>query len=325
VSKSVVGPAASGAGAGAEVLRRKGKSFYWAGQLLTGAQLDRAADLYRLCRNIDDLADEASTPAETLSADRQLRELHEALVSKRSLTDEKTALYEQAESLLGTDPMALNALADLVDTVRQDLGPVRLADRAELLRYGYGVAGTVGVMMTCLLKARERKEALPHAIDLGIAMQLTNISRDVLEDAHLNRMYLPANGVAGHLAPEDIIAGDQVARHRAWLGVRELLGIAEIYYRSGWQGLGYLPSRSRMAIAVAAKVYREIGQQILRRGEERYWQSRCVVGPAQKLKASAGAFVQLAAGAISRHPVRHDPALHQSLSIRFDLRPQEQR
>jgi phytoene synthase len=309
---------------GTDVLRRKGKSFYWAGQLLTGSQLERAANLYRLCRTIDDLADEASTPLETISADRQLRELHEALVSKHAPAGEKTALYQQAESLLGSDPIALGALADLVDTVRQDLSCVRLIDHAELLRYSYGVAGTVGVMMTCLLNAREQKQALPHAIDLGIAMQLTNISRDVLEDAHLSRLYLPANGMAGSLAPEDLIAGDQMARHRAWLGVRELLGIAEIYYRSGWQGLGYLPFRSRLAIAVAAKVYREIGQKILRRGEAHYWQSRCVVGPAQKLKASAEALVQLALGAISRHPVRHDPALHQSLRIHFDLHQQEQ-
>lgn len=317
--------AADLSGTGAEVLRRKGKSFYWAGQLLTGAQLERAADLYRLCRNIDDLADEASTTAQKIAAERQLWELQEALTSRPPPADGKTVLYQQAESLLGAHPLALSALADMVDTVRQDLGPVRFSGHAELLRYSYGVAGTVGVMMTCLLNAREREQALPHAIDLGIAMQLTNISRDVLEDAYLNRLYLPADGVAGMLAPKDIVAGDPLARHRAWLGVQELLGIAEVYYRSGWQGLGYLPFRARVAIAVAAKVYREIGQRILRNGEKHYWQSRCVVGPAQKLKVSVAAVVQLAGGAINRQPVRHDPALHQGLNTCLDLHRPEKR
>jgi phytoene synthase len=302
-----------------DVLRRKGKSFYWAGQLLSGEQFEKAADLYRLCRSIDDLADEATTPDQARSADRQLAALHGALMSRPTPLAEKTELYQQAESVLGTHPLAMSALGDLVGSARQDLGSVRLADHAGLLRYCYGVAGTVGVMMTCLLDVPERRQALPHAIDLGIAMQLTNISRDVLEDAHLNRIYLPADGAAGILAPKDILAVNQMARHRAWLGVRELVELAESYYRSGWQGLQYLPLRPRLAIAVAAKVYREIGQQILQRGEERYWQSRCVVGPTQKLTLSVSAVAQIIAGSTGRQAARHDPRLHQGLTTSLDL------
>ena len=310
---------------GADVLRRKGKSFYWAGQLLTAEQLESAANLYQICRSIDDLVDEASTPAQAMAADRQLGEFYQALISRPTLADEKPKLYQQAELLLGEHPLALSALGDLVDTVRRDLDLVRMANQAELLRYCYGVAGTVGVMMTCLLNAREREKALPHAIDLGIAMQLTNISRDVLDDAHLNRLYLPADGAAGTIAPEDIVAGNRAARHQAWLGVRDLLGTSETYYRSGWQGLGYLPFRARLAIAVAAKVYRQIGRQILQRGEQRYWQSRCVVGSAEKLRVSVGAVVQLAAGAINRQAISHDQALHQNLTTSLELHQPEKR
>ncbi|MEH6354738.1 MAG: phytoene/squalene synthase family protein [Marinobacter sp.] len=310
---------------GADVLRRKGKSFYWAGQLLTAEQLKSAAGLYQICRSIDDLVDEASTPAQAMAANRQLGEFHQALISGPALANEKPSIYQQAELLLGEHPLALSALADLVDTVRQDLYFVRVADQVELLRYCYGVAGTVGVMMTCLLNARERENALPHAIDLGIAMQLTNISRDVLEDAHLNRVYLPVDGAAGTIDPEDIVAGNQVARHQAWLGVHDLLGISEAYYRSGWHGLGYLPFRARLAIAVAAKVYRQIGRQILQRGEQRYWRGRCVVGSAEKLRVSVGAVAQLAAGAIKRQPIRHDHSLHQGLTASLELRQPEKR
>lgn len=285
---------------GADVLRRKGKSFYWAGQLLSGPQLERAGELYQLCRNIDDLADEATTPAQAQTADHRLRRLRESLVSGAVPDGSEKALYQQAEALLGNEPVAVNALVDLVDTVRQDLSVVRMASQGQLLNYCYGVAGTVGVMMTCLLGARDQAAALPHAVDLGIAMQLTNISRDVLEDAHLGRVYLPIEGAAGRLAPEQLIKGDPQARHRAWLGVCELLEAAENYYASGWRGLGYLPFRARLAIAVAARVYRAIGQRIRQRGEQRYWQGRCVVGPGRKLLESMEALVLLAVGSAGR-------------------------
>jgi len=310
---------------GADVLRRKGKSFYWAGQLLTANQLESAAGLYQLCRNIDDLADEASTSAQRAAAYQQLGAFHQALVSPATAEEQKPPLYWQAERLLGEHPLALNALGDLVDTVRQDLDLVRVADQAALLRYCYGVAGTVGAMMMCLLGAREREKALPHAIDLGIAMQLTNISRDVLEDAYLNRVYLPAAGVAGAITPEDIVAGNPASRHSAWLSVCDLLSTAEIYYRSGWQGLDYLPFRPRLAIAVAAKVYRQIGRQILARGELRYWQGRSVVSKSQKLKVSVAALGQLAASTINRQPVHHNSELHKGLNTSLELHPLEQR
>jgi phytoene synthase len=219
----------------------------------------------------------------------------------------------------------MEALADLVQTARQDLGTVKVADGAELVRYCYGVAGTVGVMMTCLLGARERQRALPHAVDLGIAMQLTNIARDVLEDAYLSRLYLPADGPAGALAPEDIVAGNEQARHRAWLGVCELLEIAEGYYRGGWQGLGYLPFRARLAIAVAARVYRAIGKRILHRGEEHYWHSRCVVGQMQKFRESVVALAELAFGSSARQTASHDPTLHSNLKNRLYPDSTEQR
>lgn len=285
---------------GAEVLRRKGKSFYWAGQLLSGPQLERAAELYQLCRKIDDLADEATTPAQVETADYKLGELHQALITRLGPTPSSSPLYQQAEGLLGSDPVAMDALADLVQTARQDLGAVRVGDRDELIRYCYGVAGTVGIMMTCLLGARDREQALPHAVDLGIAMQLTNIARDVLEDAYLDRVYLPAGGPAGALAPEKIVAGDEPARHRAWLGVCDLLDTAESYYFSGWRGLEYLPFRARLAIAVAARVYRAIGKRILQRGEKDYWQNRCVVGPMQKFRESVVALAALAFGRFTR-------------------------
>lgn len=276
-----------------KTLRRHGRSFYWAGQLLSGEQMSRAASLYSLCRGIDDLADDAVTDAQKLAAKHKLFDLSQALADNAEPAGELNAAYWQAQQLFADKPQALKALQDMIATVQQDLQPVRMAGHHELLHYAYGVAGTVGVMMTSVLEGRQQARALPHAIDLGIGMQLTNIARDVLEDAHLGRVYLPADSRTGALEPRALVAGDAPARHDAWNGLCELITLAETYYASGWQGLIYLPLRARLAIAVAACVYREIGRQILRRGEERYWQSRCVVGPGRKLVVSVRALAQL--------------------------------
>lgn len=300
-------------GPGTDVLRRHGRSFYWAGQLLSGEQLSKAASLYSLCRGIDDLADDALTESEKAQAQQTLSALDQALSERRLPEGELRAVYLQAQQLLSEEPLALGALRDMIATVQLDLQPVRVSSQRELLQYAYGVAGTVGVMMTCLLEARDPLRALPHAIDLGIAMQLTNIARDVLEDAHLGRVYLPADGAAGTLTPAALVRGCSESRHRAWQGVSELLTLAERYYTSGWQGLGYLPFRARLAIAVAARVYREIGRQILRRGEQRYWQHRSVVNSALKLRVSTKALVQLMAEAMGHRQTAHDPSLHRGL------------
>ncbi|WP_077530935.1 phytoene/squalene synthase family protein [Vreelandella utahensis] len=301
-------------GASTDVLRRNGRSFHWAGQLLSGDQMASAASLYSLCRRIDDLADEAVTPSQRVYAGEQLHALNEALAHGAPPAEPQKPVYEQASDLLGGYPVAMEALQELIATVQQDLNPVHMTDHAELLQYCYGVAGTVGVMMSCLLGAEPRARALPHAIDLGIAMQMTNIARDVLEDAELGRVYLPAKGAAGHLHPGALVRGDVSSRHNAWLGVRELLSHAETYYASGWQGLWYLPARPRIAIAVAARLYREIGRQILRRGEAAYWQRRSMVGPLRKIQVSLAAVVRLALIPSPDKASGHDALLHRDLS-----------
>lgn len=298
---------------GTDVLRRHGRSFYWAGQLLSGEQLAKAASLYSLCRGVDDLADDALTNPQKAEAQRKLLSLDQALSARCPPEADLQAVYLQAQQLLSDEPLALGAFRDMIGTVQQDLQPVRMSSQRELLQYAYGVAGTVGVMMTCLLEARDRRQALPHAIDLGIAMQLTNMARDVLEDAYLGRVYLPLDGSAGALEPADLIQGCAKTRRQAWQGVRELLTLAESYYNSGWQGLGYLPLRARLAIAVAARVYREIGRQIIRRGEQRYWQRRSVVAPGVKLRVSAKALAQLMVELASRRKTDHDSNLHSGL------------
>jgi len=175
----------------------------------------------------------------------------------------------------------------LIDGLLQDQKPVRIKDQAALLRYAYRVAGTVGLLMCHVLDC-DADRARAHAIDLGIAMQLTNIARDVLEDAEMGRRYLPASWV-GAVTPEQISAasqqlGDPLTPLVAD-AVHRLLDLAERYYQSGACGFGYLPFRAHVAIAVAARVYRQIGIQLANTGYA-WHRGRQVTGRATKIRCS---------------------------------------
>jgi phytoene synthase len=142
------------------------------------------------------------------------------------------------------------------------------------------VAGVVGLMMAHVMGARE-DTALRRAADLGIALQMTNIARDVLDDARAGRLYLPLEWLqdAG-IEPGDVALPGN--RGRLAGVARRLLDEAEPYYASGAQGLKHLPLRSAWAVAVAGGVYREIGRLVRARGA-RAWDVRAVVPRHRKL------------------------------------------
>jgi phytoene synthase len=145
--------------------------------------------------------------------------------------------------------------------MRSDLGPVRLTTLDELLLYSYRVAGVVGLMLCHVFGVSDRN-ALRNAADLGIAMQLTNICRDVREDLERGRIYLPADVLAasGALGVGDF---DSALVARA---VERLLAIADRYYRSGDAGMYALPLRAALAVRAARLVYSAIGQELEKRG-----------------------------------------------------------
>ena len=275
------------------VLARHGRTFRLAGRLLSRAHLDAAARLYVVCRAVDDLADEAPDPAAArvalLALRREVGQGGRASPLAARLAD------------LGACPRATTAF---VDTILGDLGPVRIADEAALVRYAYGAAGTVGVLMCGVLGVRD-PAAEPFAVDLGIAMQLTNIARDVVEDAGRDRLYLPATWLPAGFAPSDV-AHDP---GRAFPAVRRLLALADQRYRSAARGYRHLPPRARLAIRVAGRLYEEIGRQILRAGPGYLTGGRCIVPMPRKLAL----LTTEAASMLSRRPpARPEAALHPS-------------
>ena len=232
----------------AELLARAGKSFHLAAKFLPRGRRNAATRLYAFCRGLDDLADETGDAA-------QIEAVAFAL-GNRDTSNPLAALYLELEH---ADPAPAIALTR---ALRDDTGPTVIPDERDLLRYCHGVAGTVGLMMARVLGATNPAAAY-HAIDLGIALQLTNIARDTREDADRCRRYIPAAWL--DLPPASI----RRAPERGHDAALRCLAVAEPYYASGLAGLAYLPPESRRGILIAAKVYREIGEELRRRGPHR--------------------------------------------------------
>lgn len=261
------------AAANRAVLARKARTFHLASRLLPPSTRDDAALVYAFCRLVDDTADEATDAAAALLALDRLRAETEGTAPARPLV---ATLHTMADRL----DLPLQSALELIRGVRSDLGEVRIADDAELLRYCYRVASTVGLMMCAVLRVR-RPEARPHAVDLGIAMQLTNIARDVAEDAARGRVYLPATRLAAAgVDPAALLAGTAEPRAVAHV-VADLLALADAYYRSADGGMRDIPWRPRQAILVASRVYRAIGLELRRRGCDTF-AGRVVVPPMRK-------------------------------------------
>ena len=145
--------------------------------------------------------------------------------------------------------ISIKIIEDLFDGVESDLNKkVQLNNKKDLLIYSYRVAGTVGLMMAKILDVKD-DNSMKAAIDLGIAMQLTNISRDVVEDSKINRFYIKNN----------------------FDTIRDTLALADIFYKSSFIAIKEIPFKFRFAILVARRVYKKIGDKILKtRNMENY-------------------------------------------------------
>ena len=272
-----------------QILKRHGRSFHFASLFLSADHRGRAADLYAFCRQVDDIADEAT--------------------DKNKAWDELETIKTNLSK--GTNGES-RAAYDLVATVQSDLRTVDLQTQDDLIQYAYGVAGTVGLLMCDVLGVHDAR-AKSYAIDLGIGMQLTNIARDVQADALIGRRYLPMswtkNLSIGGLARPGPKEQSQIAQ-----GIKQLLTLADQYYDSAMNGLGYLPVRARFAIFVAARVYAEIGYKI-RRNAYCVWEGRTIVSTARKLAVTLRAIVDfLTTPRLHRRGVSHDETLHRALA-----------
>jgi phytoene synthase len=248
-----------------EILARHSKSFAFAGRFLPAECREDASALYAWCRRCDDAVDGPSgVLARALAVDRLRAELDRVYGASTNGKVEGDGNHEADLVLAGFQRVVRRRgiprpyADDLVEGMAMDVGWVRYRTFDDLLLYCYRVAGTVGLMMAHIMGARS-PSALRRATDLGIAMQLTNICRDVAEDQRRDRVYLPQDLLAGGRARSG--QANQTGR-----AVEELLRRADRFYRSGDQGMEALPVRCAIAIRAARLIYAEIGREIARRG-----------------------------------------------------------
>jgi len=212
------------------------KSFNWAGFFLPKKIYLKCSALYNFCRTVDNIVDE--------NGNLEIKK-NKFLDFKNKFNNKNfdNPIIKEMWSLIDCFGISTKIINDLFDGVESDLKEkVQLNSKKDLLIYSYRVAGTVGLMMAKILNV-QNQNALKSAIDLGIAMQLTNISRDVVEDAKNNRSYISHN----------------------FESIRENLKIADLFYQSSFASIKEIQFNFRFSILVARRVYRQIGKEILKK------------------------------------------------------------
>lgn len=254
------GLTADGAACGA-ILRRGSKSFHAASLLMPARYRQPATALYAFCRLADDAADGADSDLQSVEAMRRRLDLAYAQAPVDHPVDRAFARVVQRHAIPRALPEAL------FEGFAWDLERRRYRDLASLEAYAARVAGSVGIMLS-LVMGRRDADVLAQAADLGLAMQLTNIARDVGEDARAGRLYLPEDWLVQAGVDPDAFLADP--RFSPGLGrvVARLLDVAEAAYARATVGIGALPISVRPAIHAARLIYAEIGREVARRGHD---------------------------------------------------------
>ena len=280
-----------------EIITKGSKSFSLAARLFDPQTRDAAIFLYGWCRHCDDQVDEAGKSGNRQELERRLKGLRESTAGAFSLEPQQEPVFVALQYIVHRYGIPAHYALELIEGMAMDVRGTRYANLRELLLYCYRVAGTVGLMMSHVMGLRD-ESALKHAADLGIAMQLTNIARDITEDAAMGRIYLPLSWLdEANIAPDEIAA--PANREKLALITLRLLREAQRYYQSGDAGLWHLSFRSACAVSAARHVYSEIGALLLERGA-RAWDQRTYVTGARKLLVISRGVLSLIGSAPAR-------------------------
>jgi phytoene synthase len=256
------------------VMQKHARSFSSAARFLAPDARADVALLYAFARVADDLCDEdrLGPLADRLQTLADIGQSAER--AQQGRPDGGDPIAAAAGEVLHRHGVPVQVLRHFLQGLRDDAHPRQLQTTDELLQFAFAVAGTVGQMMRPLLGAPVQAER--HAIVLGMAMQLTNIARDVQEDAQRGRCYLPAQWNPAWRF--DAALADAHQRAQVFPLVCRVLALADDFYAYAAQGLATIPSRNRRAVRVAAALYQGLGHKIIRGGASRYWQGRVSLG-----------------------------------------------
>ena len=257
------------------VMDAHARSFSWAARFLLPEARRDAAQLYAFARLADDLADEEAL-GEWADRMAQLQTLESSALNPGSGIE----LGHRVGKMLLSKGVSAAVIRNFMDCLSQDANPRCIQTTEELLQFAYGAAGTVGQMMCPILGAASK--AQPYATALGVGMQLTNIARDVVEDAARGRCYIPAQwGVSAEALHAPHSPAEAV---QSFTAIQKLLNLADDFYAYSQQGFEHIPAGNRRAIRIAAALYRGIGQKILGLGAAHYWRGRTSLGRFEKMK-----------------------------------------
>ena len=210
------------------------KSFNWAGFFLPKKIYSKCSNLYDFCRTVDNIADDEG----------EIESKKNKFIAFKNKFNDKNyndPIIKNMWNLIEDYGISKKIVEDLFDGVESDLkSKVEINSKKDLLIYSYRVAGTVGLMMAKILNVKDIN-SLKSAVDLGIAMQLTNISRDIIEDSKNNRFYIS----------------------HSFESIKETLKISDLFYESSFASIKKIPLSFRFSILVARRVYRKIGDNIL--------------------------------------------------------------
>jgi phytoene synthase len=264
-----------------ELLRHGSKSFFAASLLLPRGVRDPATALYAFCRLADDAVDETADPAHALTL---LHERLDRIYAARPFEHPVDRALALTVARFGLPRGVMDAL---LDGFAWDAEARIYDDLSAVLAYSARVAAAVGVLMTLIMGVREPR-TLARACDLGLAMQLTNIARDVGEDARMGRLYLPRDWLREEGIDPAAWLASPVFDARLGRVVRRLLDAADALYRRSQPGVRQLPPDCRAAIHAARLVYSEIGRLVAVGGYDSV-SGRAVVSKARKLALVARA------------------------------------
>lgn len=266
------------------IIYNNSKSFFWASNFLPKNIFNKVINIYSFCRLQDDIVDEDFTSFDKTEA-------------------------EELKNTIKSYGVSDNLIDELIDGVKSDENFTRYKDNGELLRYCYKVAGVVGLMMIKALNIKDAR-AKYHAIDLGIAMQLTNIARDVMQDYKKNRIYIPINTKIDEALLDNL---DENGTEKIKEAVEHLLLKADIYYKSSLNGMKYIPISSRISILIALRIYQAIGNKIKKTGEK-FLYHNIYISKKEKLIIIIKTILEFTIFfIIPFHSKKHNKRLHNSL------------
>ena len=236
-------------------LKFRAKTFYFASLFFPSSLKTDIENLYNFCRFIDDLGDNPEFKKKPVI--KIFKKIKKDIRLKKS----RNIIINNFIKIVKKFNIDTKYPLLLIEGVENDLKKVNLSNKDELIDYSFKVAGTVGYML-CKIMGENSEKQIFKGIQLGIAMQLTNISRDIKEDLERQRIYLPKTMRTYKGNNYSLILSNKSLKKSFSNDLKKLLELADKMYLNAWEGINNLPMRFRVPIGLAASLYQQIGKKI---------------------------------------------------------------